>query len=1261
MCKRCATQPRDARSLSQRLGLRSGIAHSTLRRLLSGASVCMAIAIVSSQPVIAAQVVAGNSHSLQLRSDGSLWAWGANSNGQLGDGTRVSKSATVQVLTGVESAAAGFAHSIAVKYDGTLWAWGLNAYGQLGDGTASDKSNPTKTTLTAVKAVAAGGSRSHAIRADGTLWSWGLNDAGQLGDGSKTNRTTPVQVLSDVQQVAAGGSHTLALKADATLWAWGSNGSGQLGDGTTTEKTSPVLVMSGVRAIAAGVAFSVAVRSDGSLWTWGNNALGQLGTGTTASRSSPQQVLAGVSLVAAGSYHVLALRNGTLWVWGSNQYGQLGDGSTINRLSPVELQSGITALAGGNSHSMAIKVDGTLLTWGNNADGQLGDGSTVSKATPFRVFDGGQAVAAGVYHSISLKSDGTVWSWGDNFFGQIGASGPVGRAEPSQVLGNARAIAAGQYHSIALLSDGTVWTWGFNLYGQLGDGTTADRNTPTQVMSGVSAIAAGASHTLAIKSDGSLWGWGNNLSGQLGDGTTISRSSPTQLLTGVSAAAGGAQHTIAIRADGSLWAWGSNSFGQLGDGTTSNRLLPTRILEGAVGVAAGAYHSLALKSDATLWGWGLNAHGQVGDGSTDNRVNPRQVLDRVQSIVAGHDYNIAKRSNGTLSLWGANRSGILGPNFSGPYNPVPTENAYLRNATAMSGGAQHALAVDAGGDVIAWGDNGSQQLAITRVQQATTPSPPADPVVGFGGTVLVVEYFNATLTNGAGAAGIGHYFLTASATEAAGIDGGLAGPGWRRTGRTFRAWSERGGAPANAVAVCRFYAQAPNSHFYTADSVECLSLQRLNPNNSVAAGWAYENIAFYTVPATLGACPAGHDPVYRSYNNRYSPDPARNDGNHRITPSFNDHFRAINFFGYVDEGVAFCSPINPTNAGTDLQATLTHPGATVESGNPLAATFTFGNNGAGEGGGATIFVGLPPEVTNWAVECTARGGTRCPADLRPVALRSGVRVGEWPAGGTLTLRASGIATDMDSGTEPVLTFAASVAAASGSPDPNPANDSPPIGRTVVKRAAACNTVVNPGALSVGPSDQAVEVVMITGTGCAWTALSTAEWLHVSPTSGVGEAILKITPGRNVSSSPRTSGLTVGAGKLVVTQAGSVPSTSCESLRLQREGDQVAAGGLTGTNAFTVYAESECAWVAQSNVPWIAVVAGGSGRGNGGVNYSVAGNDTAEIRAGAIAIGGKAFTINQASAASGISGAGGDSGGDGGDGGGNGGSSGGDSG
>lgn len=336
-------------------------------------------------------IAAGNNHSLAVRNDGTVWAWGYNNCGQLGDGTTFNGTSPVQVqgLTGIIAIAAGREHSLVVKNDGTVWAWGSNEDGQLGDGTYSSPTGAVQVKgLNNVTAVAAGNSHSLALKSDGTVWAWGYNYRSQLGDGTTSTSATAVQAqgLSNISSIAARSDHNIAVKNDGTVWTWGDNSYGQLGDGTYNYRSTPVQVLgadgtgflTGVSTVSTGGGYDVAVKNDGTVWAWGSNRYDQLGYGTPG--AVQVQVLDNVTAIAAGYYHSLALKSdGTVWAWGYNGYGQLGDGTTNFKQIAVQVPglSTVTAIAAGGNHSLVLKQDATVWSCGDNELGQLGD-ATIS-------------------------------------------------------------------------------------------------------------------------------------------------------------------------------------------------------------------------------------------------------------------------------------------------------------------------------------------------------------------------------------------------------------------------------------------------------------------------------------------------------------------------------------------------------------------------------------------------------------------------------------------------------------------------------------------------------------------------------------------------------------------------------------------------------------------------------------------------------------------------------------------------------------------
>jgi hypothetical protein len=322
--------------------------------------------------------------------------------------------------------AEGSSHTLALMKDGTVWAVGSNSYGQLGNGESSwwrTSSEPRPVAgLDRVIAVAAGGAHSAALKEDGTVWVWGYNGAGQLGNKRKEFSSVPVQMagLSDIKAIASGISHLVALKNDGTIWAWGSNRVGQLGNDHDLAITcAPVQVaqLHGVISIAAGGYHTVALQQNGRVWSWGYDANGAVGNGTASTTGThlPVQVsrLSDVKSIAAGLNHSVAIKeDGTVWVWGSNRSGQLGNGTTTGAYNiPVQLAglSGVADVIAKANHTIALMQDGTAWAWGDKGSGQWGNGFTVDgSSTPvqMRGASGATAVAA-------LVNPGSVVQQGD--------------------------------------------------------------------------------------------------------------------------------------------------------------------------------------------------------------------------------------------------------------------------------------------------------------------------------------------------------------------------------------------------------------------------------------------------------------------------------------------------------------------------------------------------------------------------------------------------------------------------------------------------------------------------------------------------------------------------------------------------------------------------------------------------------------------------------------------------------------------------------
>lgn len=322
--------------------------------------------LMSGGPDGFAEVAAGGIHSIGLRAEGTVWSWGSNVLGQLGDGSTVDRRSPARVgattLTGVTQVSAGHFHSLAVKSDGSVWGWGWNGSGQLGDGTTVDRHTPTLVAgLSDVVAVSAGVYHSLAVTSDGAVWAWGWNGFGMLGDSTTTERHLPTRVLglSGIVTVTAGALHSAALGSDGVVSGWGWNGFGQLGDGTTTERHAPVRVpgLTGVVALGGGSFHGLARKADGSAWAWGLNGYGQLGIGAQGDRLAPVRIpgLSGVRDLSGGMFHSVArLSDGSVWTWGLNHVGQLGDGTLTDRQTPVAVRALVASpISAGAYHTLA--------------------------------------------------------------------------------------------------------------------------------------------------------------------------------------------------------------------------------------------------------------------------------------------------------------------------------------------------------------------------------------------------------------------------------------------------------------------------------------------------------------------------------------------------------------------------------------------------------------------------------------------------------------------------------------------------------------------------------------------------------------------------------------------------------------------------------------------------------------------------------------------------------------------------------------------
>jgi alpha-tubulin suppressor-like RCC1 family protein len=800
-------------------------------------------------------------------SSGYLWGFGLNTSGQLADGSATSRSSPVQTISaGVnwKQVSTGHLHSAGIKTDGTLWLWGVNTYGQLGDNSITTRSSPVQSITggTNWRSVSCGGRNTAAVKDDGTLWVWGDNAYGQVGDNTVTSRSSPVQTIAGGavwRSASAGAHHILAFKNDGSLWGWGNSGYGQMNlGGVSTGYSSPIQVaVAGVwNQVVSGGPYSAGIKTDGTLWFWGYCEQGQFGNNIasnfiTFSQEVTNSTWLAVSIPESSGYYdnlytvgaTAAIKtDGTLWTWGGNSYGQLGDNTVVNRSSPVQTIAGGNnwkQVSVGRSHISAIKTDNTLWAWGNGtatgannvtnvsspiqttAGGyywesvQAGTSYTIAKAfSPAKIALDGTFITSGAFTttltstantSVTLPNTGTLatlagiesftnktmstnTTWNGNVItGQYGGTGVANTGKTITIGGNlttsgafTTTLVATANTSVTLPTAGTLatlagsesftnktlstnTTWNGNVVtGQYGG--TGVANTGKTITIGGNLTTSGAfdttltatantsvtlptTGTLATLSDveslnekiestaGVAWLWGLGVYGELGDNTSNSKSSPVQTVTGGvnwKQASCGWNGTAAIKTDGTLWLWGRNSYGELGDNSIDDKSSPVQTVAGGVNwkqvsfgrAVSNESHTAAVKTDGTLWLWGSNYYGPLGDNTFTNRSSPGQTITggtNWKQVSCGFQYTAAIKTDGTLWTWGRNDYGQLGDNTTGDKrSPVQTTAGGV-NWEHVSCGYSHTAAIKTDGTLWLWGYNFYGSLGDNTSTKRSSP------------------------------------------------------------------------------------------------------------------------------------------------------------------------------------------------------------------------------------------------------------------------------------------------------------------------------------------------------------------------------------------------------------------------------------------------------------------------------------------------------------------------------------------------------------
>ena len=713
----------------------------------------------------ALQVSANGGHTCALFDDLELYCWGYNNYGQLGIDS-VTQQTRPQIVNmpdnqRVTDISNGQAHTCAIVNNGSVYCWGFNGYGQLGDNTTTNSHVPVYTQLPQGRTALAISSGSHyscAILDNNSIYCWGYNNNGQLGVGSTISSSLPV--FSDMPtgsvpvQLSLGTDFTCAVLINGSAYCWGYNAQNQV-EGPVdnvqpTYVTYPIYLNLKTNykivSLSSGSTHACAIIENGEITCWGSTSGGR--NIILNERSNPGQLQYVISEESSkraypigwgiSSYSISNLPSGIsynesileissdasqsgIFNWnvitldGFNQGSISYQGMNIDRkqgakpawtnsISYVDSDSELPMVAvdANYQHACGIKQGGEIFCWGYNTDGQLGDGTLTRRLRPTAVrFDGEtpivKQVSTGFSNTCIVTENNRVMCWGDGSQGQIGICSHSNDASlfdeirPQEVLlpwsSNATMVTTAKQFACALMDDGSVKCWGRNNYGQLGSGSTSPSYSglPLEVKLPIGRFALSIDsfedHSCAVLDDGNMYCWGYKKYGNMGTGdlptSTAAHTStpvPVHLPGGkrVSLMAVGDAHSCAVMTDDTLWCWGRNYYGEIGDGAISSnsqaRTIPSQVdvqhYSPIVALSAGYGSTCSLHDDGALNCWGRNNYGQVGDGLSNDQSSPTTIHleggNDATWITLGLYFACASASDGSAQCWGNNDAGRLG-------------------------------------------------------------------------------------------------------------------------------------------------------------------------------------------------------------------------------------------------------------------------------------------------------------------------------------------------------------------------------------------------------------------------------------------------------------------------------------------------------------------------------------------------------------------------------------------------------------------------
>lgn len=666
-------------------------------------------------------VTTGETHSCAVTPAGSVFCWGRNLDGELGDGTGQirGRPTPVKGLTGAVQASTGHHHTCAVTKAGEVWCWGRNTEGQVGSGAGAESiAAPVKVAACASQ-VASGEDFSCALRRDGEVICWGNGDDGRLGTGSTDSSRTPAKVagLTDVIDIAAGADHVCAATKAGEVWCWGSNGYKRLGSesaGSSSARPIQVEGISGAVQVAVGTYHSCAISKRGRLQCWGYNYYGQLGngqTGSEATSASPVNTkgLRNVAHVDLAEEHSCAVtENGRAYCWGQDGYGNLGGENRGDQSEPQQVANltDATHVALGDTFSCAATEAGGVYCWGG------GHGYLLGVEDPEDPYHPTEVIASLASHSAPAPQEYT-----------FPAAGPV-EVEPMVELSEGFACALRR-------NNGRPICWGNNAAGNIGDGTSVARTDGVREVVGISdavELDIGASRVCVRRANGTVacWGWLSHFNGS--QHYSSSRPVPLEGINDARRILLGREGILCIqRASGAITC--SDSYGRMSD---------VAGLTDVVQMDSGVGFVCAVQQNGQVWCWGRGGYGQLGNGSDRPSQTPVQVtgIADATSVATGNSHACALHRAGTVSCWGQNEDGRLGNGQSGSEitSTTPVAVPGLTDVISIDAGLNQTCALRRDGQTLCWGDNGFGQAGLTIPTGGSAPETIAVPTQIAAGT-----------------------------------------------------------------------------------------------------------------------------------------------------------------------------------------------------------------------------------------------------------------------------------------------------------------------------------------------------------------------------------------------------------------------------------------------------------------------------------------------------------------------------------------------